>query len=52
MAYGSSQARGRIGAVVATYTTDTATTDINPLSKARDRTHILLDAVRFITTEP
>ena len=57
MAYGSSQARGQIGAVAATAT---ATQDpshfcdlhhssrqhqiINPLIEAKDRTHILMDA--------
>ena len=57
-AYGSSQARGRIGAAAAGYTTATATQDLSlicdlhhsswqcciliPLSEARDRTHILV----------
>ena len=73
-AYGSSWARGWIGAAVATYATATAMQDLsyiydlchslwqhqilNPLSKARDWTWILmtlcgfLPIVRFLTTEP
>jgi len=65
MAYGSSQARGQIGAAVMAYTTATATRELsqvcdlylsswqrwipNPLSKARDRTRILMDTsqIRF-----
>ena len=59
MAYGSSQARGQIGAVAMAYTTATTTQDpscicnihqsswkhriLDPLSEARDRTHILMD---------
>ena len=64
-AYGSSQARGQIRATAATCATATATQDLghicdlyhspqqhrilNPLSKSRDRTGILMDAswVRF-----
>ena len=62
-AYGSSQARGQIGAVAAAYTTATATRDpscvcdlhhssrqcqiLNPLSEARDQTHILMDTGRI-----
>ena len=58
-AYGSSQASGQIGAATTSYTTATATQDpscirnlprslqqrriLNPLSVARDRTHILRD---------
>ena len=59
VAYGSSQARGRIGATAEAYTTATATPDLsiicdlhcsleqgqilNPLSKARDGTCILTE---------
>ena len=58
-AYGSSQSRCQIGAVAPAYATATATWDpshvfdlhhrswqhriLNPLSKARDRTHIFMD---------
>ena len=58
-AYGDSQARGPIGTVAAglhhsrshiasaTYTTaQSAAGSFNPLSEARDRTHILMDARR------
>ena len=43
-AYGSSWARSRIGAASVTFATSTATVtpDPNPLSKAEDRTHILM----------
>ena len=58
MTYGGSQARGTIRAVTATATATwnpsqphlrpipqlTATPDPYPLSKARDRTHVLMDA--------
>ena len=60
VAYGSSQARGRIGAQLPAYTTATATQDVscvcdlhhssrqhwifNPLRDARDRTRVLMDA--------
>ena len=59
IAYGSSQARGQIGAAVATYATAVPMRHLsricdlchssrqhqilNPLTKARDRTHILMD---------
>ena len=59
MAYGSSQARVPVGAVAATLCIATATTDLNlvcdlhhsswqcqilnPLSKAREQTHVLMD---------
>ena len=58
-AYGSSQDRGQIGAVAAGHTTATATPDpscvcdlhqcwiLNPLHKARERTHVLMDASQF-----
>ena len=58
---GSSQARGQIGAAAAAYTTAMATVDLssicdlchnlwqrwipNPLSKARYRTHFLMDTM-------
>ena len=58
-AYGSSQARGQIGAAAEAHTTATAMQDLsrvgdlhhsswqcqilNPLNEARDRTHILMD---------
>ena len=61
MAYGSSQARGPIGAVAATYTTATAMWDLsricdlhgssrqcwtlNPLNEARDQTCVLMNAI-------
>ena len=60
-AYGSSQARGRIGATLRVYITPTATWDLslicdlhhrswqhrilNPLSEARGRTRILMDTI-------
>ena len=60
VAYGSSQARGRIRAAAGAYTTATATPDpryicdlryslqqcwiLNPLSEARDQTQVLMDA--------
>ena len=60
MAYGSSQARGQIGAVALAYATATAAPDpshicelhcsswqhhiLNPWSKARDRTCVLMNA--------
>ena len=62
MAYGSSQARGQIRAAAA-YGTATVTLDLssrhssrqcqilNPLSEARDQTHIVMDTSR-VTAEP
>ena len=62
MAYGGSQVRGLIRAVATAYTTATVTWDpsrvcdcsqqcriLNPLSKTRDRTYILIDTsqIRF-----
>ena len=42
-AYGGSQARGGISATAATYTTAQGTNQIlNPLSKAKDQTRILM----------
>ena len=71
MAYAGSQARGGIGTQLPAYTRATAARDLsrvcdlhhrswqrrilNPLSKARDRTHILMDAsslVGSLTIEP
>jgi len=64
MAFGNSQARGQIRA----YPTATAIRDLsrvfnlhysswqrrilNPLSKARDRTHVLMDTSQVVTAEP
>ena len=53
--YGSSQVRGWIGAAAATYTTATVTCitahgntrSFNPLSEARDQTHVLIDPSRI-----
>ena len=61
--YGSCQARGWIGAAVPAFSTASATPDpshvsnlhhsswqcwiLNPLSEARDRTHILMDTSQF-----
>ena len=42
-AYGSSQARGQTGAAASVYTTATAMPDLDPLSKARDQTRVLMD---------
>ena len=49
MAYGSSQARGRIGASAAELSSATApeTGILNPLREARDQTCILMDAGRI-----
>ena len=68
MAYGGSQGRGRMELQPLAYATATATPDLshicnlrhssgqcqilNPLSEARDRTCVLMDAVRFISAEP
>ena len=68
MPYVGSQARGLIGATTAGLTTATSTQDpscvynlhssswqcrnLNPLSKDRDPTHVLMDTVGFVTTEP
>ena len=62
-AYGSSQARGRIGAAYTTATQNPSPVFdlhhssqhhqiLNPLSGARDRTHILMERVGFVTAEP
>jgi len=67
-AYGGFQARSPIGAVTPGYTTATATEDpsrvcnlhhssqqhqiLKPLSKARDRTHILMDTTWISSTAP
>ena len=65
-AYGSSWAKGQIGAIAAAYATAMATLDpshlcdlccscqiLNPLSEARDRTHILhRDNVRSLIAAP
>ena len=64
-AYGSSQARDQIRAVAAglqqhqilavsvTYTTDRGNCRIlNPLSMARDRNCVLMDASQIVSTEP
>ena len=64
MEYGSYQARGGIGAAAEAYTTATATPDsshisklhhslqqhqiINPLSEARDQSHILMDTSQVL----
>ena len=67
-AYISSQARGQTGAIAASQSHGTAMLDLssvcdlhhsspycqipNPLSKARDQPHILMDTSRFISTGP
>ena len=67
-AYGSSQAGVELELQLLAYTTATARQDpshicdphhsshqhqiLNPLSKARDQTHVLMDLVRFVITEP
>ena len=61
LAYGSSGARGQMGAAAEAYTTTTATPDtrcicelhcsllqcqiLNPLSEAKDQTHILMETM-------
>ena len=68
LAYGGSQARGRIGAVSPAYATGTAMQDLshvcnlhhslqqrqilNLLSEAGDQTHNLMFLVRFVSTAP
>ena len=67
VAYGSSQTRGQIRAVAPAYATAAAMRGepvcdlqrsswlcwiLNPLSKTRDGTQVLMDTSRFITTEP
>ena len=66
VAYGSSQARGLVGATLLAYITGTATCDLscvynlhhsksqilNPLSEAKDRTCILMDESGSLTAEP
>ena len=49
VAYGSSQARGQMRAASVTYTTAHGTTgSFNPLSEARDQTHILMDTSQVL----
>ena len=51
MAYGSSQASGRIRATSVIYNHNSRQRwTLNPVSKARDRTHILMDASRICNT--
>ena len=61
MAYGGFQARGGIGAVAAglcqsrdfeLHHSSWLRQILNPLSKARDRTHISWILVRFVSAEP
>ena len=48
VAYGSSQARGRIGAAAAgLHHSSLQCRILNPLSAARDRTHILMDTIEI-----
>ena len=53
VAYGSSQARGLIGATVASLHHSSWQRQIpNPLSEARDQTRILMDPSSSLTAEP
>ena len=66
MAYGSSRARGQIRATAAGLATATPMPDpsgvynlhhwqcwiLNPLSRAKDRTHVLMELIGFVSAEP
>ena len=53
MAYGSFQGRGPILATAASLCHSHRNTDPDPLSKAKDRTYILMDTlVRFVANVP